>query len=162
MISVPREDVIVMLEAGYIYLAMKRFKEAKAVFDGICSLAPRHEVPQVGVANVFFAQGKYLEAIRVLKLTVKDNPSSAFAYAHLGEAQLFYGKRDDALKSLGKASELEGGSVGKAGNFARSLIELIDLGYDPLKYRKAFKNFLKDHQKKDKTAKPKQTRQVSV
>ena len=97
MIDVPREDVIVMLEAGYIYLAMKRFKEARTVFEGICELAPKHDVPQVGVANVLFAQGKYLEAMRILKKAIKNNPNSAFAYAHLGEAQLFHGKKDAAF-----------------------------------------------------------------
>ncbi len=147
MIDVPREDIIVMLEAGYIYLAMKKFKEAKKIFDGICELAPKHDVPQVAVANVFFAQGKYLECIRLLKKALKDNADSAFAYAHLGEAQLFYGKRKDALKSLNKANEIEPNSEGKSGEFARSLINLMEMGYDPREYRKVFKKFVEDLKK---------------
>ena len=139
MIDVPKDDVIVMLEAGYIYLAMKKFKEARAVFEGIAELAPKHDIPQVALSNVFFTQGKYLEAIRVLKNAIKDNPKSAFAYAHLGEAQLFYGKRDDALESLKTSSDLEPGKDGKSGVFARSLIDLINMGYDPVEFRKAFK-----------------------
>lgn len=133
MIDVAREDLVLMLEAGYIYLAMGKYKEARQVFEGVGTLAPKHEVPQVAVANVYFTQGKYLEAIRTLKQALKDNPESAFALAHLGESQLFHGKKDDALESLKQASELE--PKGKAGDFARSLLELINQGYDPVKLR---------------------------
>ncbi|MBF0106319.1 MAG: tetratricopeptide repeat protein [Deltaproteobacteria bacterium] len=152
MIDVPREDIVVMLEAGYIYLAMKRFKEARTLFEGICELAPKHDVPLVAVANVYFAMAKYIEAIRVLKNTIKYNPKSAFAHAHLGEALLFYGKRDDAKEILEKASQLEPDKSGQSGEFARSLIELINLGYDPLKYKKIFKEVVKEQREKAKTS----------
>lgn len=141
MIDVPRDDLVIMLEAGYIYLAMKRFSEAKKVFEGVCTLAPRHDIPQVATANVYFAQGKFLESIRTLKQALKDNPKSAFAWSHLGESQLFYGKREEALESLGKASGLE--PQGKSGDFARSLIDLINQGYDPKKFKKAHEKGLK-------------------
>lgn len=142
MIQVPRDDIIIMLEAGYINLAMKKFKEARSIFEGVCELVPKHDVPQVGVANVFFAQGKFLETVRVLKQTIKDNPTSAYAYSHLGEAYLFNNKRDDALETLKKASDLEPTKEGRSGEFARSLIELINLGYDPAQHRKAYETFV--------------------
>lgn len=148
MIDVPREDIIVMLEAGYIYLAMRRFKEAKTVFEGICQLAPKHDVPMVAVSNVYFAQGKYLETIRLLKKAIKDNPNSAFAWAHLGEAQLFHGKRDDALQSLEKAAEIDSSDDKKVSEFTKSLIHLMGLGYDPVEYRKVYKKVAADHKKK--------------
>lgn len=136
MIDVPRDDLVMLLEAGYIYLAMTKFKEAKQVFEGVIALAPKHEVPRVALGNVLFAQKKYLPAIRALKEALKLNPESAFAQAHLGEALLFNGKKDQALEALKKASELE--PKGKAGNFARSLTELIGMGYDPVQLRKEF------------------------
>ncbi len=142
MIDVVRDDIIIMLEAGYIYLAMKKYKEARALFEGICEIAPKHDVPAVAVANVYFAQGKFIEAIRTIKNTLKDNPKSAFAWAHLGEAQLFNGKKDEALESLKKSSELETETAGKSGTFARSLIDLIKMGYDPVELRKASKKVL--------------------
>ncbi|OVE81486.1 hypothetical protein BVY03_03625 [bacterium K02(2017)] len=152
MIDVQREDVVVMLEAGYIYLAMKRFKEAKKLFEGICEIAPKHDIPLVALANVYFAQGKYIEAIRTLKQTIKFNPESAFAYAHLGEAQLFYGKSDEARESLNKASALESKKEDQSGEFARSLIALMDLGYDPIEYRKIFKKVVEEQRNKTQTA----------
>lgn len=147
MIDVSRDDIIVMLEAGYIYLAMKKFKEAQTIFEGVCELAPKNDVPQVAVGNVYFARGKYLEAIRKIKQAIKDNPSSAFAYSHLGEAQFFYGKKEDALKSLEKASELEPTPEGRSGEFARSLIDLINMGYDPEEFRKYAKDFVAEQKK---------------
>ncbi len=133
MIDVPRDDLVMMLEAGYIYLAMGKFSEAKQIFEGIITLAPKHEVPQVALANVLFAQKKYLQAIRILKEALELNPQSAFAHAHLGEALLFYGKRDQALQSLNRASQIE--PTGKAGDFARSLSQLVSMGYDPVRLR---------------------------
>lgn len=137
MIDVPRDDIVMMLEAGYMYLAMRQFKEAKKVFEGICALVPKHDVPQVALANVYFAQHKFLESVRVLKQTIKERPESAFAHAYLGESQLFYGKKEEAIQSLKLASELD--QKGKSGDFARSLLELIQQGYDPVELRKKFK-----------------------
>lgn len=149
MIDVPKDDVILMLEAGYIYLAMKRFKEARDLFQGVCELTPKHDVPRVALANVFFAQGKYLECIRTLKAAIKDKPDSAYAHAHLAEAQLFYGKKEDAIKTLEKTLEL--GTVSENGvkDFVENLKKLIADGYDPIELRKAFKSFLKEHNDKE-------------
>ncbi|MBI4412428.1 MAG: tetratricopeptide repeat protein [Deltaproteobacteria bacterium] len=134
MIDVPRDDMVMMLEAGYLYLAMGKYTEAKQIFEGVSVLAPKHEVPRVGLGNVLFAQKKFLPAIRVLKEALKLKADSAFAHAHLGEALLFHGKKGEALEELKTAAELE--PKGKAGDFARSLTELINMGYDPVKLKK--------------------------
>ena len=139
MIEVVRDDIVIMLEAGYMYLAMQKFKEAKKVFEGIIAITPKHDIPKVALSNVYFSQSKFLEAIRTLKQAIKDNPESAYAYAHLGESQLFYGKKDDALKSLNKALELDEEENVK--DFTQSLIELIESGYDPKAYKRAFKKY---------------------
>ena len=133
MIDIPRDDLVLMLEAGYIYLAMGKFLEARHVFEGLIALVPKNEVPRVALANVLFAQKKFLPAIRTLKEAIKLNEESAFAHAHLGEALLFYGKKEQALEALAQASRLE--VQGKCGDFARSLIELVKRGYSPSHYR---------------------------
>lgn len=138
MISVPKNDLTLMLEAGYIYMGMRRFSEAKQIFEGLVALSPKHEIPRVALANSFFAQEKYLQAIRVLKDARKINTDSAFVHAHLGEAYLFYGKKEEATESLNKAVELD--SQGNAGQFAKSLLDLIDQGYDPQQYKEEAKN----------------------
>lgn len=135
MIDVPRDDLVTMMEAGYVYLAMNKTKEAKEVFEGVSALAPKHDVPLVALSSVYFTQCKFLEAIRILKTAIKLKPDSAFAYSHLGESQVFYGRREEGYASLRKASELE--PDGKSGKFARSLLALLDSGYDPKKLREA-------------------------
>lgn len=126
-----------MLEAGYIYLAMGKFAEARQVFEGIVVLSPEHEVSRVAIGNVLFAQKKYLAAIRELKEAIQVNQQSAFAHAHLGEAYLFYGKKAEATQELQLASRLE--KTGSAGDFARSLLELMQKGYDPVQLKEAAK-----------------------
>lgn len=131
MIDVPRDDLVLMLEAGYVYLAMRQFSQAREVFEGVIALAPTHDLPRVALANALFAQKKFAVAIRVLKEAVELNPRSSFAYAHLGEALLFAGKKSDALTTLKKSIEVD--AAGQSAEFARSLIELIEQGYDPVK-----------------------------
>jgi tetratricopeptide (TPR) repeat protein len=137
LIDVPKKDLGLMLESGYIYLAMGKFKEAKKVFEGLVNLEVKHEVPRVGLANVYFAQEKFLPAIRQLKEAIKINPESPFAHAHLGEAYLFYGKKDLAIEMLNKAKELD--QDGSAKHFSDSLLDLIEKGFDPVELKKSAK-----------------------
>lgn len=150
MIDVERDDLVIMLEAGYMYLAMKKFKEAKKIFEGVSVLAPKHEVPMVGIANVYFSQTKFLESIRTLKKALKFNPNSAFVHSHLGESQLFYGKKDEALMSLKKAADLD--PKGSSGDFARSLMTLVRDGYDPKEFKKKFETRVKESSEKKATS----------
>lgn len=148
MIHVERDDLVILLEAGYIYLAMRKFTEAKKIFEGVSVLAPKHDIPIVAIANVYFAQTKFLEAIRTLKKAIKCNEKSAFAYSHLGEAQLFYGKKDEALQNLETACRLD--FKGKSGEFARSLIDLIKAGYDPKEFRKKYESSFQEAKQQQK------------
>ena len=137
MIDVPRDDLVLMMEAGYIYLAGGKLNEAKQVFEGVSVLKPKHEIPMVAIANVLFAQKKFPQAIKLLKEALKINPKSVFALSHLGESLLFSNKKEEALKILNQAVALDGQS--SAGQFARSLIKLIEQGYDPEKFRQEMK-----------------------
>ncbi|MFO1518547.1 MAG: tetratricopeptide repeat protein [bacterium] len=129
MIDVPTEDLRLMLEAGYLYIAMRRFKEAREVFEGICVLAPESDVPLVALGNVSFVESKFDEAIKTYKKALDLVPSSAFAKAYLGEALFFSDKNEEAMQTLQEASKMD--PHGKSGEFARSLLELIRKGFDP-------------------------------
>lgn len=129
MIEVPTEDLRLMLEAGYLYLAMQRFKEAKEVFEGVCMLAPESDVPLVALGNVAFVETKFDEAIKTYKKALALVPGSAFAKAYLGEALFFGNKKTEAKAILAEASRID--PHGKSGDFARSLIDLIEKGFDP-------------------------------
>jgi len=129
MIDVPTEDLRLMLESGYLYLAMQRFKEAKEVFEGVCVLAPESDVPLVALGNVAFVETKFDEAIKVYKKALDLMPKSAFAKAYLGEALFFSNRKAEAKGVLEEASKMD--PHGKSGDFARSLLELIEKGFDP-------------------------------
>ncbi|MBF0493134.1 MAG: tetratricopeptide repeat protein [Deltaproteobacteria bacterium] len=129
MISFETENLRIMLEAGYLYMAMKRFKEAREIFEGVCLLAPSSDVPMVALGNVSFVESKFEEAIKVYKKALELVPDSAFAKAYLGEAYFFNQQKEEAVKYLEEASKLD--AHGKTGEFSRSLLDLIRKGFNP-------------------------------
>ncbi|MDO8643610.1 MAG: tetratricopeptide repeat protein [bacterium] len=129
MIPIEKEDLIVMMEAGYIYLGMGRFAEAEEVFEGVSVLAPKSEVPLVALGSVFFAQGKFDRAVQHYKKAIHLTPESAFAHAYMGEALFFQGNKKEALTFLKKGTVLDAG--GKTGYFAQTLLDAIQKGFKP-------------------------------
>ncbi len=141
MIPVPSEDLKLLLESGYLYLGMYRFKEAQEIFEGVSVLAPNSEVPLVALGNVFCVQGKFDQALKVYDKALSVEPKSAFAKSYLGETYLFMGQREKAYQTLEEASKLD--PQGKSGDFARSLIDLMNRGFDP---KPAIEKQIQDHQ----------------
>ncbi|QQR79675.1 MAG: tetratricopeptide repeat protein [Deltaproteobacteria bacterium] len=129
MIEVSREDLVLMMESGFIYLRLGKFAEALDVFEGVLALSPESEVPVVAIGSVYFGQMKYDQAITHYKKALKKKSDSAFARAYLGESLFFIGKKEEALSELEKASMLE--PQGKSGDFARVLMDAIKNGYTP-------------------------------
>lgn len=129
MVPLAREDLIVLMEGGYVYLRMGRFEEAREVFEGVSLLAPDTEVPLVALGSVSFSQFKYDQAIQCYKKALAVKADSVFARAYLGEALFFKGKKDEAVVELEKASSME--PNGKSGDFARALLEAIKNGFVP-------------------------------
>ncbi len=134
MVPMENDDLVVMMEAGYVYLGMQQFKEAKDVFEGASILAPESEVPLVALGSVFFAQEKYDQAISWYRKALKKNPDSPFAKSYYGEALFFKGKKPEALEALKEARDLD--PEGQSGAFAQSLLEAIDKGFVPPKQNK--------------------------
>lgn len=129
MVPMENDDLIVMMEAGYVYLGMQKFKEAKAVFEGATVLAPESEVPFVALGSVFFAQEKFDQAISWYKKALKKNPKSSFAKSYYGEALIFKGKREQALDALNEAIQMD--PKGQSGIFAQALVDAVKEGFVP-------------------------------
>ncbi|MBI4365564.1 MAG: tetratricopeptide repeat protein [Deltaproteobacteria bacterium] len=125
----PRADLGLMMEAGYILIGMQRFKEAREVFEGIAVLAPDSELPLVALASVDFCQGKFVEAARRYRKAIKMNSGSAYAHAYLGEALFFLGKRDEAVREL--EWTIANDAEEKAAAFAHALLDAIKQGFTP-------------------------------
>lgn len=129
MIAIERDNLVVMMEAGYIYLAMRKYGEAKSVFEGVAVLAPKSEIPLVAVGNVYFSKRQYAQAIGYYKRALVLLPESAFAKAYLGESLLFSGQKETAMRLLGEAAKSD--TDGSTGRFAQSLLALVHQGFDP-------------------------------
>lgn len=129
MIEIERKHLGVMMEAGYILLGMQRYKEAREVFEGVLAIVPGSEAPLVAIGSVDFCQGKFAQAIKSYKQALDNDAESVYAMAYMGEALFFSGKKKEAIVALKKVSKID--LSGKAGDFARALLDAIDKGFDP-------------------------------
>ena len=130
LVEIPRDYLILMMEIGYVLLAMQRFEEAFEVFEGVHHLAPNSDVPRIAMGNTYSAQEKFDEAIREYKKALKIVSDSALAHAHLGEAYLMKNDKTKANDFIQKAMDLD--PNGKSGAFARQLMDAMEKGLLPI------------------------------
>jgi tetratricopeptide (TPR) repeat protein len=121
IVPVPQTEIALLLEAGYLYMEMQKWKEAEEIFAGVASLVPHSEVPLICLGNLHFSQGRYERALKYQKDALQRAPTSALAQAHIGEALLFMKKRAEAKTALEKAIAMD--PEGDAAAFAKSLLD---------------------------------------
>lgn len=121
-LTLSKDEVLFLMEAGSVYRDAHRLTEAREVFAGLRAALPKSEVPEVALGSVCFSEGKYEDAIRHYQGALVKNPSSAYAFAHLGEAYLLNKQLKEAEVALKKAIELD--PKGQSGKMARALTEL--------------------------------------
>lgn len=126
LIEVSQREIGLLLESGYLYMEMQKFKEAEEIFSGVAALVPHSEVPLICLGNLQFTQGRFERALKFHKDALKKNPGSALAQAHIGEALLFMKKKSEAKTALEKVIEME--PDGDASKFANSLLDGIAAG----------------------------------
>ena len=129
MVQIDRRFLVLMMEAGYIYLGMQLFNESMDVFKGVSAMAPESDVPIVAMGSVEFCKGKFGKAITCYKKALKKDPDSLFAKAYMGEALFFSGKVEKATEILVEVTEKD--PEGGAGGFADALIQAINDGFTP-------------------------------
>jgi len=121
LVEVPQSEIALILEAGYLYMEMQKYKEAEEVFAGVAALVPHSDVPWVSLSNLAVSQGKYDRSLKHIGEALKRQPDSALALAHQGETLIFLKKRDDARTALKRAVSID--PDGPAGAFAKSLLD---------------------------------------
>jgi tetratricopeptide (TPR) repeat protein len=129
LVPVARQQAMILLEAGYIWLDMGRFDKAKDIFTGAAALMPKSEVPQLALGALEFAQGRHDKALQAYRAAQRLAPNSSLPRAHAGEALLFMGKIPEAMKELKAAMEIE--PEGDGARLARALVEAKDAGVLP-------------------------------
>ena len=129
VVPVAKEQAMVLLEAGYIWLEMGKFDKAKDIFTGAAALMPKSEVPQLALGALEFAQGRHDKALQAYRAAQRLAPNSSLPRAHAGEALLFMNKVPEAMKELKAAMDLDPESDGA--RFARALVEAKEVGALP-------------------------------
>lgn len=129
VIQLERQHLVLLLEVGYIYVGMQRFKQARQVFEGVHLLAPQSDVPVIALGGVAFCEGDFKKAIQLYQKALKIDPQSIFAKAYLGEALLFSGQNETGEKILLEVKKED--PSGAAGHFAETLLQAMKKGFDP-------------------------------
>lgn len=132
LIDLPRRDVALLLETGYLLMEFRKFKEAEEVFTGVSVLLPKSEVPHMALGNLFFSQAKFDQAMKAHQKAHDLRPEVGLPLAHLGECLFALHRYDEGEKALDKAIALE--KDGPTADFARNLKEARELGiFDQMK-----------------------------
>src|SRR5215472_11190122 len=95
-----REEIGFLLETGLIYRDSGRFAEAREVLSGLRALLPQDDAVAVVLGTVNFQQGDFDGAARQYSQALDFNPRSAYAYAHLGELEIFRKNKEQAAGYL--------------------------------------------------------------
>ena len=125
LIDIPRQEAIVLLEAGYFLMQLGKNREAKDIFSGAVALFPHSDIPCIALGHLYFSEGKTELAVKEQQRALQRVTTSATAFAHLGEALFFLKKPDEAVEALQKAIELD--PKGLTAKFAKELLHANDL-----------------------------------
>jgi tetratricopeptide (TPR) repeat protein len=131
LVPTSREDAMLLLEAGYLWMDMGKFDKARDIFAGAAQLMPKSEVPQLALGTLEFAQGHHEKALQSYRAAQKLAPKSSLPRAHAGEVLFFMGKTTEALKELKAAKDVEPKGDGAA--LAQALIQAHEAGALPPK-----------------------------
>ncbi len=129
LVPVTKMQAMMLMEAGYLWMDLGRFDYARELLGGAAVLMPKSEVPQIALGTLEFNVAHHDKALQLFRRAQQLAPRSALPRAHCGEALLFLGKVNEAMKELNAALELEPGSDGAS--FARALIEAKESGALP-------------------------------
>lgn len=129
LVPVSREEAALLLEAGYLYLEMKKFDESQAVFQGASALLPHSELPHIGLGNLWFSRGEHRKALAEHRAAAKKAPKSALPHAHAAEVLFFLGNAKEAVAECQTALKLEPKSPGA--DLANALLEAHRVGALP-------------------------------
>lgn len=119
-----REELQVLLETGFLLRDARRFQDARIVFQGVQALSPGSTVAEVGLGTVAFHEGDFEKAKTHYERALERDGRDAWAMAHLGEAELFAKRPDEAKAKLERAVELD--PRGPGGQMARRLLQLSE------------------------------------
>jgi tetratricopeptide (TPR) repeat protein len=127
LLNLSPEDAKLLLEIGYLLANLKKYVEAKSVFQAILAMNPSKEAAMIGLGNIALQNREFEAAEASYRAAVAAHPMSAAGHAFLGELLLGTFRHDEGMAALRKAQEID--RSGCAGKFARQLMRLADAGF---------------------------------
>jgi Flp pilus assembly protein TadD len=122
--SLSNVELACLVKAGMTHRDNFRFNEARETFVAIRALCPAEPHAEIGLGTTCFSEGRFEQAIEHYRQALRLNPCNAYAYALLGEAQIFDGDCAAARVSLRRACEID--RTGAYGRLAQRLLILLD------------------------------------
>lgn len=124
LIDVPKEEAILLLEAGDLLMELGQFDSAYDIFNGVAELVPHSDIPCVALGNLYFSQGQLDKALKEHRRALKRDGQSSYAYAHVGEILFFQKKFQQGIAALKKAIEID--PRGVPAQFAKELLKAYE------------------------------------
>lgn len=106
-LKMTNQDYILIIEAGFAMLTAGRIGEARDIFSGCHEMLPESELPYIGIARCFAADGKLLRAEEWARKALRAKYRSPVAQLNLAEILLMQGKKDECLRILNSLSDDE-------------------------------------------------------
>ena len=103
--ALSKQDAATLMKAGMTYRDSHRFQEARDVFSTVRTVCPTEA--EIGLGSTCFSEGRFAAAAVHYREALKLNPCNAYAYALLGESQVFLGEYSAARVSLRRAREID-------------------------------------------------------
>lgn len=122
--SLSNIELATLVKAGMAHRDSYRFEEARDTFLTIRALCPKEPNAEIGLGSVCFSEGRFEAAIVHYREALKLNPCNAYAYALLGESQIFQGEGSAARVSLRRAREID--PKGPYGQLAQHLLRFSE------------------------------------
>jgi tetratricopeptide (TPR) repeat protein len=94
-----RQTVQEALEQGLEHLKLSQLPEAEALFRKILTTAPRHPDALHLLGLIAYHDGRYGEAVSLIRRAIRHNPKSARLYNSLAQALLAQGDADAAIRN---------------------------------------------------------------
>lgn len=98
------QDYILIIEAGFALLAAGRIGEALDVFSGCHDMLPESELPYIGIARCFAADGKLSRAEEYGRRAIRAKYRSPVAHINLAEILIMQGKKEECLRIVNAIS----------------------------------------------------------
>ena len=119
-----RDDVIWLLETGFVYLEMGQTEAARETFEGLVALEPGQATYHAALGQVLTEEGNLSEARRALRKAVELDPGQAYSRCLLGDVLVRSKQIDPGREELRQAYELE--PDGPAGQTAKTILEGVE------------------------------------